>query len=178
MSGKRIFVSVFVLILVSALFFVVTSKATGTIIEEMEQKTKPALKEDVLGEWEMIWQLNSGAMPADNPFVAPYWMFYFSDNNGMVAVGSTKPFDEIAAITWKLAKQDLQTTYEFSEPGVLFIKNKDTTQYYVGVALVTEDLTDSLKPGVPKLKKGDLYLFYSNKNGVYLVRYLRRVLPK
>ena len=150
----------------------------GTTIEELERKSKPAVEEDIIGEWEMIWQLNKGVIPADDPFVAPYWMFYFSGNNGMVSMGLTYPFDGIAATTWKLAKQDLQTTYRLTEPGVFLIKNKDTTQYYVGMALITEDLTGSVKPGAPKLKKGDLYLFYSNDNGVYLVRYLRRVVSK
>ena len=181
MDKERIFMLAIALLLVTTFSFAEADKDKGTISEELEQKTKPALKEDVVGEWEMIWQLNAGSIPADDPFVAPYCMFYFSDNNGMVTMGSTKPFDEIvvAATTWKLAKQDFQTTtYEFRKPGVFLIKNKDTAQYYMVISLIMENLTDSVRPGAPKLKKGDLMLSYSNEKGVYLVRYLRRVVTK
>jgi hypothetical protein len=161
---------------IAPLIFAQSSDNSTSIAEEAQQKTRPALQEDVLGEWEMIWQLNSGTIPDDDPFVSPYLKIYFDDNNHFVTLGSNKPFDDVAVTTWKFALENPgATTYEFVKPGVARIKSSDPP-YYIVISAVTEDLSDRLRSDAPLLKKNDLMLSYPRPgNEIYLVRYIRRI---
>lgn len=141
---------------------------------ELEQKSRPATAGDVAGEWEMFYQKKGGLIPDNNPFIAPYQRFDFSEDGFIKNIALYKPFDEMALTIWRMAPKS--SKYKFPKPGVLLIERSPKDGDLIIISIITEDMDISLRPDAPKLEKGDLALSYlTPDNKVYLQRYLKKI---
>lgn len=68
-----------------------------------------------------------------------------------------------------------QTTFSFLKEGVLEVKRLPQDQDFMIISKMIEDMTGSLEPGAPVLKKGQLILSYlTPSNKLYMHRYLEK----
>jgi hypothetical protein len=70
------------------------------------------------------------------------------------------------------------TTYSFGGDGKLLVKHPESGTYTISAFIVDEDFAQSERPTVPELQKGDLVLWYFNRQdvkSVYMKRYLRKI---
>ena len=154
--------------------FVVSVSSTAFSQDELQRKSRPAVQDDVIGTWEMIYQKHGGLVSSASLFVAPYQRIQFLADGYVKHVTSNRPLSAADLSLWKVAPKS--SKYTFPKPGVLSVVRSPTDRDVIVISFITAHFERPLRPDAPILKKGDLLVSYLDpKNQLYLQRYLRRV---
>ena len=94
--------------------------------EELAAKSRPAQRTDVLGNWQMTYQVVSSKVKDDSLFFAEHQVWSFSTDGYARNIASTKP-QRISEIMALFKTMPQQTTFQFAKDGVLFIHDHKRT---------------------------------------------------
>ena len=143
---------------------------------ELVIKSSKANINDILGTWEMFYQIVDPQIKTDSLYFADYQLFKFFED------GYVKNFTSTKKIEYKNDKIYLEsapkkTTFSFVAEGLLIIERSRQDFDNIAISIIAEDLEYPLRKDAPLLKKGDLILSYiiikGQERRVYMQRYLR-----
>lgn len=158
----------------SALFLMVTAMMVSAN-QEFRQKAKFAQKEDILGTWQMVYQVIQPEYRSDSLFFSNYQMWEFSDDGFVKNIASTKP-QKLAETLSAFTTMPKKTAFSFTKKGYMVIKRSYKDTDTIIISLMNQDMAKSIRPNAPVLEEGDLILSYLGpENRVYMQRFLRRV---
>lgn len=161
------------LLLTAAL--VISLCSFGLCEVELEQKSKLATVSDVIGTWEMTYQVVGPSVKSDSMFFADYQVFKFFDDGYVKNLTATEQLDA-EDIKMYLETIPRKTAYSFVADGLLEINRSQNDFDNIMISVITEDMMELLRDGAPLLKKGDLILSYLDPDKkLYMQRYLRRI---
>lgn len=164
-----------VFLLTLSLLVFLCSFGGGQVELELRQKSKLAAVSDVLGTWEMAYQVVRPSVKNDSLFFADYQFFRFFDNGYVLNLAMTKQLDN-EDVRMYLETMPRGTTYSFVADGLLVINRSQNDFDNIMISVITEDMTEPLRSGTPLLKKGNLILSYLDADKkAYMQRYLKKV---
>ncbi len=142
---------------------------------ELEYKSKKANKEDVLGAWEMTYQLVRPGLDTDSLFFADNQILKFAADGYVKNITSTKTITKEVAKVY-LETMPKRTTFLFAGDGLLIIERSKEDLDNIVISIITKDMKKPLRDGAPVLKKGELLLSYIDSNKkLYMQRFFRRI---
>ncbi len=157
--------------------FVCTANSFGqsAATNELEQKSRLATDPDILGQWKMVYQAVEPRIKNESPFFYDdqVWVFFKEGYVKNVAVSETTPSEK----SIYLNAMPKNVKFSFIREGLLKVEREPRTDVdHIFVSVITADMDQSIRPGAPRLKKGDLVLSYMgpSKKGPYMQRFLRR----
>lgn len=143
--------------------------------EELAAKSRPAKQADLLGEWQLFYQMVSPTVSHDSLFFAEHQVWSFSADGVVKNVASTKPFDE-AELPILLRFMPQSVHFKLERDGVLTIERSPTGRDLIVISVMTSDTQTPLRPDAPLLKQSDLLLSYMTpQREPYMQRFLRRI---
>lgn len=147
--------------------------------KEIDGKSKPAVQEDIVGQWRMIYQLvNPGVKKRSPNFFVDHQVFEFRQDGSIKNISWSKPFDDARAKTMleESWEQPIRTKYAFIDAGYLVVERSEQDQDRIIISRITKDLLEPLRPGAPLLRKDELILTYILRdNEPYMQRVLQRM---
>ena len=143
--------------------------------DQFSQKTRPAVKEDLPGQWYMFFQRYSTDVDSSTPFYARHQVFSFQENGYVKNITATKRIDEEERKLF-LRIMPENTKWEMPRDGFLVVRRSELDADGIEAYRVVEDFQDPLMQGSPPLKRGDLVLVYfDEQRQPYMRRYLRLI---
>lgn len=141
---------------------------------ELQQKSVLAKASDVIGVWEMYYQVVRPSVKNESLFFSDYQFFKFFEDGYVVNIASTKKLDT-KDVNMYINTMPKKTTYRFIADGLLEINRSQRDFDSIMISIITADMTAFLREGAPLLKKGDLILSYLDPDKkLYMQRYLRK----
>ncbi len=150
-----------------------TSSLAQLATDTFAQNTRPAIRDDLVGTWEMTFQRFSHPVEDDPQLTARYQVFDFQDNGVFKNITATRRVSQEDRALF-LNIMPANTHWEMPQDGLLVIRHSELDAEGVQVFRVVQGFQDKLFSGSPPLKTGDLVLIYQDEQGIpYLRRYLR-----
>ncbi len=141
---------------------------------ELVEKSRKANIQDIIGRWEMTYQVVRPTIMNDSLFFAKFQLFDIS-NDGFVKNLTSKNILNEEVIQNLFENMPVKTRYLFSADGFLNISRSDRDVDSIVISIIEKNLLTPLRKDAPILKKGNLILSYLDPDQkLYMQRYLRR----
>jgi len=139
--------------------------------------TRPAVREDLPGQWEMFYQHVSNVNNKSPQDLLKYQVYEFREDGGLKTITATKRVTQEDRELFLRIMPDA-TTWEMPREGLLVIRRSELDADGIDAYVVTQPYQDSFLSGSPPLEPGDLVLVYFDElRQPYLRRYLRPIIP-
>ncbi len=144
----------------------------------MADSTRPAVKQDIPGMWEMFYQHVSNVNNKSPQDLLQYQVFEFGEDGGLKVITATKRVSqEDRKLLLRIMPEG--TTWESPREGLLVVRRSELDADGIDAYLVTAPYQDAFISGSPSLQPGDLVLVYFDElRQPYLRRYLRPIEPE
>ena len=151
------------------------SFAWGQGETELGSKSRLAAAGDVIGAWEMTYQVVRASIKSDSLFFADNQYFKFFKDGYVINLTLTKKID-IEDVKVYMDTTPKKTNYRFIANGLLEVNRTQNDFDNIMISVITEDMVGLLQKEAPALKKDDLILSYLDSNKKpYMQRYLRKL---